>query len=456
MARRYLLPVLACVLAANAMAPPASAAKKTVSPFTVKVGFGKYQKLGSDGYLVRTIRIRGRDVRPGNVRVSCRRKFCGSLYRRSKPRRSARPRLITYSKVRWVVSKRKYFRVTLLPRTSSRIGLFADVFSPDEYNAGFTVGRVGCVSRSGRSTQCPASATLPIVTRRSAQPQSPVYPGGDELAVVHRGAGKLTLFTRGKDGACWWRDYDIASGWTAWQSLGGAMQGAPAAVFRSGGIDLFVTSDNGGAVGSLLSARRGADGSWGAWLDLGGQIVGGPAAVSRDSDRVDLFARSTDDRLIHRTSSNGVSWNAWSAVGETRTYSSPSAVKTIVGNIHVVYRSSVGSVWRRVLPPGSTWQPSDELGNTTDSAPTVTQTRDGHLAVFILDSSRKISLREYNSPNWGAWTPFSSADVAFQGSPAAASWGEEHMVVLARDMQSRLFQRELTAGLWSAWHGLGN
>lgn len=456
MKRLLLLIALACTATASASVSSASGASKSVAPFTVDVGFSKYQRLGSDGYLVKTIRARGRDVKPGSVRVSCSRKFCGSLYRRSKPRRSGGARRVTFSNVRWVVSKRRYFRVKVLPRTSSRVGLFADVFSPDEYNSRFSIGRVGCVRKSGRVARCPAGARLPIITRKSAQPQSPVYPGGDELAVAPRGLGKLTLFTRGRDGACWWRDYDVASGWTGWNSLGGSIQGAPSAVFRAGGIDLFATSDSGGAAGSLMTLRRNMDGSWGAWRDLGGQIVGGPAAVSRNSDRIDLFARSTSDGLLHRTSTDGVNWNSWAAVGATKTYASPSAVKASSGNIHVVYRSPTGSVWRRIREADGAWQPSDELGGTTDQVPAITQTRSGHLSLFILDTNRRISWRDYNSTVWGAWAPFSSTGAAFQGSPVAGSWGEEHMVVLARDLQSTLHQRVHAAGSWSTWHAVGN
>lgn len=439
-----------------ALAGEASAAKRAVAPFTVSVKFSNYQKLGSDGFLVKTIRVRGRDVRPGRLRVACSRKFCGSLYRNSKPRRTSRPRVIRYSNVRWVVSKRRHFRVTLLPRTAARVGLFADVFSPDEYNRGFTVGRVGCVKKSGRTTACPPGIKLPAITRRSAPTQAPVYPGGAELAVVGRGAGKLTLFTRGKDGACWWRDYEPGVGWSAWRSLGGPIQGAPSAVYRSGGLDLFATSDNGTADGSLLTIRRSPDGEWGQWRDLGGLAVGGPAAASLASDRIDLFARSANNSLLHRSSVDGSSWGAWAAVGATKIYSSPSAVKAAgSGNIYVAFRSQTGSIWHRKMTSNLAWEPSVELGGTTDASPAITQGRPGHLALFAVDVNRKIGIREY-AETWANWATLSVGTQTFQGSPTAGSWGAEHMMIAARDLQSTIHTREFAAGSWSAWRTLGN
>jgi Repeat of unknown function (DUF346) len=52
------------------------------------------------------------------------------------------------------------------------------------------------------------------------------------------------------------------------------------------------------------------DGStWNDWETLGGTLTASPAAVSWGSSRIDVFARSTNNMLVHRWFDGG--WNDW-------------------------------------------------------------------------------------------------------------------------------------------------
>jgi hypothetical protein len=96
--------------------------------------------------------------------------------------------------------------------------------------------------------------------------------------------GGLAVFARGLDNALWARTYSTStSEWTPWQSLGGVLTSAPAAAATG--------NPNDGSPGSSFRLRvfaRGADGAlwqkafsggaWGAWTSLGGLLVGGPGA----------------------------------------------------------------------------------------------------------------------------------------------------------------------------------
>lgn len=53
--------------------------------------------------------------------------------------------------------------------------------------------------------------------------------------------------------------------------------------------------------------------AWSGWTDLGGVITAGPAVASRSEDRLDVFAKGTDNALRHKYW-NG-SWSAWESLG---------------------------------------------------------------------------------------------------------------------------------------------
>src|SRR6202035_3085363 len=80
---------------------------------------------------------------------------------------------------------------------------------------------------------------------------------------------------------------------TNWESLGGQISEAPTAVsWGENRLDLFARgTDN-------AVWHKWWDGSnWGGWESLGGQITGPVTAVSWGENRLDLFARGTDNAV---------------------------------------------------------------------------------------------------------------------------------------------------------------
>jgi hypothetical protein len=90
--------------------------------------------------------------------------------------------------------------------------------------------------------------------------------------------------------------------WSAWESLGGLLTSAPAAVsWGAGRIDVFARGEDDGLY------CRSFDGSWTEWEGLGGEGLDGslkselaPAVSSWAPGRLDLFAIGEDDALWHR------------------------------------------------------------------------------------------------------------------------------------------------------------
>lgn len=72
-------------------------------------------------------------------------------------------------------------------------------------------------------------------------------------------------------------------------------------------VRLFVRGENDEL---RMSGFDGA--SWSSWEDLGGELASAPSAVAWSDERIDVFARSHDNALLHRYFDAQVStWSAW-------------------------------------------------------------------------------------------------------------------------------------------------
>jgi N-acetylmuramoyl-L-alanine amidase/Repeat of unknown function (DUF346) len=125
---------------------------------------------------------------------------------------------------------------------------------------------------------------------------------------VSWGPNRIDLFARGTDNTLYHKVYDNA--WYGWESLGGALNGAPdVASWGSGHLDIVVRgTDN----ACWHRAWNGA--GWTAWESLGGTLTSDPSAVSSAGNRLDIFARGADGTLIHKWW-DGVQWYAWESLG---------------------------------------------------------------------------------------------------------------------------------------------
>ena len=85
------------------------------------------------------------------------------------------------------------------------------------------------------TTTPPSSTAVPPVTDTSppsTTPPAPLDTNGSVSAQAVPAGSANEVFARGTDGALWWRQL-TAAGWSLWQSFGGGVIGAPAAVSRA-------------------------------------------------------------------------------------------------------------------------------------------------------------------------------------------------------------------------------
>ena len=81
----------------------------------------------------------------------------------------------------------------------------------------------------------------------------------------------------------------------------------------------------------------------GDWTAFDVTIQDAPAITSWGPNRMDLFARGTDNNLYHSTWDPSTSWSVWENLGGP-IYSSPAAVSWGPGRIDVFARGEAGNL----------------------------------------------------------------------------------------------------------------
>jgi LysM repeat protein len=151
--------------------------------------------------------------------------------------------------------------------------------------------------------------------------------------------GRLDVFVRGTDDHLYHRVYEN-DGWQGakWEDLsdGHTIEQSPGAVsWGPNRIDLFAVWNK------QVHHRASQDGKWSAWTEnLEGATNDAPTAASWKMARVDVLVHTSDHFLSRRYWENG--WNVWENVGgQSKTLrSAPTAVSTAINRIDCFARGS--------------------------------------------------------------------------------------------------------------------
>ena len=167
---------------------------------------------------------------------------------------------------------------------------------------------------------------------------------------------------------------------TQWESLGGTLTSGPGvSSWAANRLDVFARGTN----NDLM--HRWYDGNWSGWESLGGTLASDPAAVSWAGNRVDVFAGGPNDDLIHRWYDGN--WSAW-----------------------------------------------ESLGGTLTSGPGVSSWAANRLDVFVRGPNDDLMHRWYDG-NWSGWE---SLGGMLTSRPAAESWATNRIDVFARGLDQEL------------------
>ncbi len=259
-----------------------------------------------------------------------------------------------------------------------------------------------------------------------------------DLFVVKDSQGRIHVLVRGSDGSLW--DWIQGVGWT---SLGGFIatnSNANAALSPDGHIEIAVKGgDNAIWINELDTANK-----TGSWSKLGGNITSDPCVVNDSQGKIHVLVRGSDGSLWDKT--QGESWTSlggfiatdskanaalspdghieiaikdgdnvlwindldtanktgsWSKLGGNIT-SDPYVVKDSQGKIHVLVRSSDGSLWDWIQGKGWT-----SLGGSiaTNSNANAALSPDGHIEIAVKGGDNAIWINELDTTNLtGSWS----------------------------------------------------
>lgn len=184
------------------------------------------------------------------------------------------------------------------------------------------------------------------------------------MTEIFSGTNRIDVFARGDDDTLQHRFFDGA--WHDWESLGGILTSAPAAVgWGNGRMDVFVRGAD-----QQLWQRTFQDGAWQNWVYVGGEIREEILAVTNGPNQIQVIARNPANILQVRFF-DGV-WHEWVSLGENI-----SAAGSLASQIQQRY---VASGIQQYSP--RVWQTDQGLPNNTVTA--ILQTRDGYLWVGTL------------------------------------------------------------------------
>ncbi len=172
-------------------------------------------------------------------------------------------------------------------------------------------------------------------------------------------------------------------------------------------------------------------------------IKSAPAAASWKPGRLDVFARSQDNRLIQKTYEGG--WTQWkepklkSNAKIPTLIDAPAAVSWGTNRIDCFVRGIDSRMYH--LWYGNEWLDIESFDGIITSAPTAASWASGRLDIFALNQNGRLTHKVYDS-GWKPWDEqWGSTGVQnlnFVDAPAAVSWGPNRLDCFMRGVDSRM------------------
>jgi hypothetical protein len=188
---------------------------------------------------------------------------------------------------------------------------------------------------------------------------------------------------------------------------------------------------------------------WSNWADLGGTLTSSPAAASWGRNRLDVFARGTDNALYH-IYWNGSRWSNWDSLGGNLT-SSPGAVSWGPNRIDVFVRGTTNALFHKWWD-GSRWSDWADLGGVLTSAPAAASWAPNRLDVFVRGTTNGLFHKWWDGSRWNDWQDLGGT---LTSAPTAVSWGPNRIDVFARGTRNNLIHKWWDGSRWSNWQDLG-
>lgn len=213
------------------------------------------------------------------------------------------------------------------------------------------------------------------------------------------------------------------------------------------GLGIWNLNYGGGApeLWNLLQTKFGT-----GWTSIGGVTTSDSAAASWGASRIDVFARSSSNGLLHNAW-NGTSWLGWETLDGYLT-ASPDAVSPTSGRVDVFTRAGDNAIWHKWWT-GTAWSAWQSLGGNVGTGPAASSWGANRLDVFVVGVDNAMYHKFWDGT---AWHPWESLGGYVASDPAVVSWGANRLDVFVRGTDNRLYHKawDSTAG-WHAWESLG-
>jgi hypothetical protein len=261
-------------------------------------------------------------------------------------------------------------------------------------------------------------------------------------------AGRRDVFWRTSAGRLAHRYRPAGGSWTRKLDLGGSLASQPAAVsWKPGRIDVFARGTD-----DTLMHRWYRRGQWSRWESLGGTLTSAPAVASWEPGRLDVFTRAPNGALRHRFYVSGKGWSTWRRRGGALT-SSSAATPWAPGRIDVVARGTGAVLLHRSYVKGDGWSRWRTRGRGLTSRPAIAAPAPGMLDIAARRNGDDLRLKRYvRGSGWSGW---SSLGGHFASGPTATTAGDD-VTVSARRTGGRLAltTRRSPTAAWGKWYGV--
>lgn len=185
------------------------------------------------------------------------------------------------------------------------------------------------------------------------------------------------------------------------------------------------------------------------WESLGGIITTNISSVSWSANRIDNFARGTDNAMYHRWW-NGSSWGGWESLGGIIT-SEPVAVSWAPNRIDVFAKGQDNAVWHRWWN-GSSWGGWESLGGIITSNISAVCWGPNRIDLFARGLDNAMHHKWWNGSAWGGWE---SLGGIITSDPTAVSWGANRLDIFAKGTDNAMHHRWWNGSAWGGWETMG-
>lgn len=221
-------------------------------------------------------------------------------------------------------------------------------------------------------------------------------------------AGRVDVFARNQSNQLVRITYDDSKGWGPWGNLGGSFTGTPSASTWGGSrIDVFVRTAA-GKLGQIYSDTP--DATWSIWVDLGECLNSSPTAASWAVNRADVFFRGcTSNELGHKWWSDG--WSNYESL-DGGLAGAPSAVSLATGHLDVYVLALNNRIVHKSFSNGwSAFVGTNSPVVTTGVAAATMSAAEGGKDIWIFSrdaAGTVVACRWNSSTGWGAWESLGS------------------------------------------------